>query len=356
MPTSKVLVVFEEAALQRAYLLARDRFDSLRDFGVEIRYIQWGPESIEELQRINRIIEEKGSSEIKNYFLKSSQALSEATFVVVQFYPVSKEFLKRGKNLQVVGVLRAGYENIDVKSASNSGILVINTPGRNANIVAEFTIGLLLAESKNIARSDRSLHKGLWRKRYPNSDFISDLAGKTVGIIGFGNVGRLVAKKLSGFEVKIIGYDPYVEQSIFERYNVKPLSLEEVLHRSDFICVNARLTEETKGLIGAKEIALMKPTSYLINTARADLVDEEALLKALQERKIAGAALDVFSQEPLPANSPFLMLDNVTLTPHIAGTSIELVRNSANILVEDLKRYLKGETPKNLVNPDVWRK
>lgn len=251
---------------------------------------------------------------------------------------------------------RGGVENIDVDSATAKGILVFRVEGRNAQAVSDFAIGLMIAELRNIARSHQSLREGRWRKEYVNSGYSCQLERKQVGIVGLGKIGSLVAKKLSGFEVKAVGYDPFVDASLFQQWAVTRVELPELMSTSDVITIHARLSATTRHLIGRREIQRMKPTAILVNTARAGLVDEDALVEALTKRLIGGAALDVFDQEPLPPTDPYLSLDNVTVTSHLAGTAVEVLQRSPYLLCEVIQDYLLHRRVGTLVNPDALAK
>jgi D-3-phosphoglycerate dehydrogenase len=247
----------------------------------------------------------------------------------------------------VIGVLRGGTENVDVPEATRRGITVLNTPGRNARAVAECTMGLILAEIRNIARSHALLRQGDWRRSFPNSAAIPELYEKTVGLVGFGSVARLVAGYLESFGSRVIAYDPYFQG---DPGRVTLVDLETLLRESDVVSIHARLTDESYHLIGAAQLASMKPTAVLVNTARSGLVDEEALVRALAERQIMGAALDVFDVEPLPPDHPLLKLDNVTVVPHIAGSTIDAFRLSPRLMAGHLARMLEGEADLPIVN------
>jgi D-3-phosphoglycerate dehydrogenase / 2-oxoglutarate reductase len=269
------------------------------------------------------------------------------------FAPVSADAMDALPNLRLVGAARAGQENLDVAAATKRGIVMHNIMGRNAHAVSDFAIGLLFAEARNIARSHHALKTGVWQKKYSNSAFTPEITGKTLGMIGFGYIGTLVAKKLAGFNLKVLVYDPFVSDKTLREFNVVKASLEEVFSQSDFVSIHARLTDSTKGLVGEKYLSLMKPTAILINTARAGLIDEDALYDALKSNQIGGAALDVHSSEPLQDKSKWLELDNVTLTAHIAGTTAEALTNSPFLLVRDINRLLAGEKPQFILNPEV---
>lgn len=269
------------------------------------------------------------------------------------FVPVSSKVMDAMPNLRIVGVSRAGLENVNVKEATKRGILVFNVEGRNAHAVSDFACGMILAEARNIARAHYAIKNGTWRKTFVNSDNIPELGGRNVGIIGFGYIGRLVAKKLSGFEVNILVYDPFASAESVAAGGGKKVELDELMRQSDFVTVHARLTPANKGMIGEKELSLMKPTAYFINTGRAGLVDQKALINVLKEKKIMGAALDVFTTEPIEADNGLLELDNVTLTTHIAGTTTDALTNSPFLLMEDVKKFLTEGNSRFIVNREV---
>ena len=318
---------------------------------LEIERINWIMDKVK-LQYIRREIEKFGPS-MKYLTTDLAEAILNADIILAHYAPIPGELIDKAEKLKIIGICRAGYENIDVAAATRKGVIVFRVMGRNAEAVSDFTVGLLLAEARNIARSHMYLKQGVWLK--PREENIHDLKGRIVGIVGFGHVGRLVAKKLSGFDVKILVYDPYVEEEEIKKANAEPATLEDLFRRSDYICIHARLTKETKGMIDERLISLMKPSSYIINTARAEIIDEESLCKALKEGRIAGAALDVFWVEPLPRDHVLMRLDNVTLTSHLAGTTIESLTRSPSLLVEDINRLLNGETPLWVVNPTVLK-
>jgi len=276
-----------------------------------------------------------------------------ASVLMGLFIAVSSSVMDAMPSLRIVGVSRAGLENVNVKEATRRGILVFNVMGRNAHAVSDFAIGMMLAECRNIARAFASIKSGGWRKTFGNSDSIPELGGKTVGIVGFGNIGRLVAKKLTGFETNTLVYDPYTDSESIREAGCTPVDLDDMFSTADFVTIHARLTDENKGMIGADLIRKMKPTSYLINTGRAGLVDQDALAAALREKRIMGAALDVFATEPIAKDSPFLELDNVTLTTHIAGTTSDALTNSPYLLASDIAAFLENRSGRFIVNREV---
>jgi len=310
----------------------------------------WG-----KLQDRRLIIEKQGPS-AESVVPQILNANKDTEILLVLFCPVSREAINALPNLKLIGASRAGLENIDVKYATEKGIIVQNIKGRNAQAVSDFTIGLILGEVRNIARSYHAVKNGVWRKNFVNSEMIPELQGKTIGLVGFGDIGQLVAQKLSGFQVNILVFDPYVSDEVIQKYHVQKVTIEDLLKNADFVSLHARLSKDSKNVIGEKELSLMKKNAYLINTARAGLINEDALYHTLKEKKIAGAALDVFWQEPIGENSRWLELDNVTLTTHIAGTTKEALTKSPYLLVEDINKLLENKEPKFIVNLEVLKR
>ncbi|GAA1857790.1 NAD(P)-dependent oxidoreductase [Microbacterium koreense] len=266
---------------------------------------------------------------------------STADILVVHFFPVPSHVLTDSEGLRAVVVARAGTENVDASVAAANNVSVRNIAGRNAPAVAEITLGLILAEMRNIARADRSIATGGWRKDYRSR--ATELGGRTVGLIGYGQVGRRFVKLLSGFDVEVIASDPYANPDLLRADGVTPVSFDDVFERADVIAVFARLTEENARFIGRDQFAKMKPTAYFVNTARSRLVDYDALLAALEQDQIAGAALDVFDEEPLPADSRWRQLDNTTLTVHFAGDTPESFSRSGGLVAEVVDGILTDE-------------
>lgn len=292
--------------------------------------------------------------DIMKYPEEALDLVGDAEILEVHLAAADSRLIEAGKKLRVIGCPRGGPVNVDVQSATQRGIPVLNAPGRNDDSVADLTMGLLLAEARNIARAHASMMQGNWRFDFYGSDSLGpELTGKVLGIIGFGNIGKKVAKRAKGFDMRIIVHDPFVSKKLAESLGVELVDFDNLLRESDFVCIHARLTKDTRGLIGAEELGKMKPTAYLVNTARGEIIDEVALYNALRRRTIRGAALDVFQEEPLPRYSPFLNLDNVTLTPHIGATAMDVPTKSARIIADQIAAYLSGKKPKNVVNPSV---
>jgi D-3-phosphoglycerate dehydrogenase len=316
----------------------RDGLSELSDLGVEVEVRHWGHDDLIGLQQDNLAIETGGPDAVE---LPESitQDLGAFDIVVVQFAPIGSSFIERAASLKLIGVLRGGVENIAVETATGRGISVMNTPGRNARAVAECTMGMILSEIRNIARSHADLKRNNWHRSFPNSDAIPELCGKTVGLVGYGAVARLVAGYLKAFGSRIIAFDPYFAG---DPTPAELVGLEFLMRNSDVVSLHARLTDESYHLIGDEELAMMKPSAVLVNTARSGLVDEVALIKALEEKRIAGAALDVFDTEPLPADHPFIRLENATITAHLAGSTIDSFKNSPRMMAGHLKNCLAG--------------
>lgn len=303
---------------------------------VEIR--DWSHDTVEDLQNDNIKIEQKGANSVEITNQDLLKGIESFDMIITQFMPIGKKVIDQAKNLKYIGVLRSGTENVDKKYAESKGIKVINTAGRNARAVAEFTVGMILSETRNIARTNAKMHEDIWFKDFPNKDNIPEIGGKTIGIIGFGHIGQLVAKFLSGFDAKIIFYDPYVQKTNLNAKKVDSISY--LLRQSDIITIHMRATEETHHIINKDMFELIKPSAYFINTARSALVDEKALITVLKEGRISGAAIDTFDEEPLPADSEFLNLKNVTLTSHLAGSTADAFKNTPKLFAQ---RFLDGQ-------------
>lgn len=284
--------------------------------------------------------------------------IQDAAVLAVHICPVAAGIIDKAEKLKIIVSARGGVENIDVKAATRKGIAVINTPNHNAQAVAEYAIGLMLAETRNIARSFHALKNGVWREYYANTEFIPELNGSTVGILGYGQTGRLVAKKLVSFDVDIIIHDPFVPNERISADGFRAVDFETLLRESDIITVHVRLTPHTQRMLGEKELRMMKPTATIVNTARAGLFDLRALKRALEEKWIYGAAIDVFETEPVPPDYPLLSLDNVTLTNHRAGDTRNAYWKAPLLMGKQVVKLLNGERPDFIVNPEVlktWR-
>jgi len=254
--------------------------------------------------------------------------------------------LEAGRKLRVVGRAGVGVDNIDVPAATLKGILVVNAPRGNIIAAAEHTIALLVSLARWVPQADASVKRGEWTR----SKFIgTEIRGKTLGVIGLGNVGSEVAKRAHGLEMEVVAYDPVVSVERAELFNVELVSLNDLLERADFVTVHVPLVDANRNLIGAPELALMKPGARLINTARGGIIDEAALLEALKTGRLAAAASDVFVTEP-PGNHPLLALPNFIATPHIGASTLEAQVSVAFDVAEEVAAVLAGELPRFAVN------
>jgi len=259
---------------------------------------------------------------------------------------VSAEIIESGKNLKVIGRAGIGVDNIDVDTATKKGVVVVNAPTGNTVAAAEHTVGLMLALARNIPKANAQLKSGLWQR----SKLVgTELRNKTLGIIGLGNVGSEVAKRAQGFEMRVIAYDPFISAHYAKTGKIDLVPLEKLFQEADFITLHTPLTQATKNLIGAEEIEKMKPTTYVINCARGGLIDEEALFKAIEEGKLAGAAFDVFSTEPA-TDSILFKTDKIIVTPHLGASTVEAQVNVAKDVAEQVLTVLRGEFSKYSVN------
>jgi len=259
---------------------------------------------------------------------------------------VPAEIIEAGEKLKVIGRAGVGADNIDVAAATKKGIVVVNAPTANTVSAAEHTIALMLALSRNIPKANSQLKSGRWQRKELVG---TELRNKTLGIIGLGNVGSEVAKRAQAFEMCVIAHDPFVSTNYARKLKVDLVPLDQLLEQSDFITLHVPLTATTKGLIGAEELAKVKPTARIINCARGRLVDEEAVVKAIEDEKIAGAAFDVFSTEPVTNSSRFKS-DKIVVTPHLGASTIEAQANVAKDIAEQVLTVLRGEHPRYAVN------
>jgi D-3-phosphoglycerate dehydrogenase len=278
--------------------------------------------------------------------------------VVVEADFIPREVFEKATNLKLLGVCRADTNLIDMEAANEYGVPVVNTPARNDVAVAELAIGLILSLIRRIPSAHKTVHSGEWVD--PTAAYFSwrgtELTGKTVGIVGFGAIGRQVARRIKAFDTSILVYDPYVDPETIRGIGAEVRNLDDLMTESDFITLHVPAAPDAIGLISSERIALMKPTAYMINTASTFVIDMEAIIQALKEKRIAGAGFDVFETWPVRADSPLLDLDNVVLTPHIGGATQETIIRYSQMIADDIGRFLGDEQPKNLVNPQVWKR
>lgn len=280
-------------------------------------------------------------------------AAQEAEAILFRIRPRCTERLMAScARLKVVGRYGVGLDTVDLPAATRLGIAVVHAPGSNSNAVAEHAIMLMLCALKKLVPLDRATRRGQWRAGLSG---IGELKGLTLGIIGVGNIGRRVAHLARGFDMRVLGYDPYVPVDELRRREVEPVSeLSALLGQADIVTCHTPLTKETEQMINASAIAGMKDGAVFVNTSRGKVQDERALFEALTRGKLAAAGLDVWEEEPVPADSPLLNLDNVVATPHMAGVSEQAERNIATRVAAEILRVLRGEKPTGLGNPDLW--
>jgi D-3-phosphoglycerate dehydrogenase / 2-oxoglutarate reductase len=272
---------------------------------------------------------------------------------LAKHFHVDRDFLGRAPNLLIVSSNGAGFDPVDVDACTAAGVVVVNQSGGNANSVAEHALGMLLTLSKRILEADRALR----RERGVNRNALigNEANGKTIGIVGLGNVGRRIADLCKGLlHMKVLAYDPYLTAEEMADRGGDKVELDDLLRRSDFVSISCPLTSDSRGMIGAREYALMQPHAFFITTARGFIHDEAALFDALRDKRIAGAGLDVWAKEPPSPDHPLLQFDNVLASPHTAGVTREARINMGRIAAEQLLEALDGKRPPRVVNPEVW--
>ena len=304
--------------------------------------------------RLDRL-ENESSDDVAAPILSAAHAyqIGAARDELAKHFHVHEDLLRRAPNLLIVSSNGAGFDPVDVDACTAAGVLVVNQSGGNANSVAEHALGMLLTLSKRILEADRVLR----RERDVNRNALigNEAQGKTIGIVGLGNVGRRIAELCKGLlHMNVIAYDPYLTAEEMAARGGAKVELDDLLRRSDFVSISCPLTKESRGMIGAREFALMQPHAFFITTARGFIHDEAALEDALRHRRIAGAGLDVWAKEPPPPDHPLLQFDNVLASPHTAGVTREARMNMGKIAAEQLLDALDGKRPPRIINPEVW--
>jgi D-3-phosphoglycerate dehydrogenase len=297
--------------------------------------------------------------EVKEFVGDAAQVAElceQAEAIVTHVAPVTQAVIDRASQLKIIGCCRGGPVNINVKAATQRGIPVVYAPGRNAQAVVEFTLGVLLTECKSIARAHLGMIHDVWRGDFYRYDKApKELQGSVFGMIGLGAIAQMLVPYLRPFQMRVLAYDPYTPAEKFAELGVERVSLDLLLQESDVVSLHARVTPETIKMMGKPQFESMKPGAYFINTARGPLVDYPALYDALASGRLAGAALDTFDVEPPPAGWPLARLDNVTLTPHVGGSSKETAFRSADIIAGELKRFFSGQPLQFCANPQVLK-
>jgi len=304
--------------------------------------------------RLDRL-ENESADEVSAPILAAAHAyqIGAARDELASRFHVDADLLRRTPNLLVVSSNGAGYDPVDVDACTAAGVLVVNQSGGNAHSVAEHALGMLLTLSKRIIEGDRALRRDPNVNR--NSLIGTEVQGKTIGIVGLGNVGRRIAALCRGLlGMNVLAYDPYLSATEMAERGGEKVELEVLLRRSDYVSISCPLTKESRGMIGAREFALMQPHAYFITTARGFIHDEAGLFEALRDKRIAGAGLDVWAKEPPPPDHPLLQFDNVLASPHTAGVTKEARENMGRIAAEQMLDMLDGKRPPRIINPEVW--
>jgi D-3-phosphoglycerate dehydrogenase / 2-oxoglutarate reductase len=304
--------------------------------------------------RLDRL-ENESTDEIAAPIVTAAHAyqIGAARDEIARHFHVDHDLLRRAPNLLIVSSNGAGFDPVDVEACTKAGVVVVNQSGGNAHSVAEHALGMLFTLSKRIIQADRAL------RRDPNvnrNDLMgTEAQGKTIGIVGLGNVGRRIAELCKGLlGMKVLAYDPYLSAAEMAGRGGEKVELDELLRRSDYVSISCPLTKDSRGMIGAREFALMQPHAYFITTARGFIHDEAALAEALRNKQIAGAGLDVWAKEPPPPDHPLLQFDNVLASPHTAGVTKEARENMGRIAAEQILDALDGKRPPRIINPEVW--
>jgi D-3-phosphoglycerate dehydrogenase len=304
--------------------------------------------------RLDRL-ENESPDDISAPILAAAHAyqIGAARDELAKHFHVDQDLLRRAPNLLIVSSNGAGFDPVDVEACTAAGVLVVNQSGGNANSVAEHALGMLLTLSKRILEADRALRRDPNVNR--NALMGTEAQGKTIGIVGLGKVGRRIAELCKGLlHMKVLAYDPYLTADEMGVRGGEKVELDDLLRRSDYVSISCPLNKDNRGMIGAREFALMQPHAYFITTARGFIHDETALADALRNKRIAGAGLDVWAKEPPPPDHPLLQFDNVLASPHTAGVTKEARINMGRIAAEQLLDALDGKRPPRLINPEVW--
>lgn len=278
------------------------------------------------------------------------EKLTEADVIVLRIFKLAEKDIKRNPNLKLIEKWGAGFDTVDIKAAGKAGVPVCNVPGANAYAVSDLAILHMLAVMRNLIKHHENMKKGNWTKN-EFMDTTYSLLNKTVGLIGLGSIGKQVAYKAQAFGAKVAYYDVHrltIEEE--QKLQLEYLPFEDLLRNSDVISLHTPLNEQTRNLIGKRELGFMKPTSIIVNTGRGGLIDEKALIEAINEKIILGAGLDCFADEPITADNPILHLENVVLTPHVGGTSSELMESMVPAMVKNIIALKQGQALEAIVN------
>jgi glyoxylate reductase len=284
------------------------------------------------------------------------EAAASDGLVVLVTDRIDGALLDAAPRLGVVSTVAVGYDNIDVAAATARGVVVTNTPGVLTETTADFAFALLLATARRVAEADRFTRAGRWQSWGPLFFVGLDVYGRTLGLVGLGRIGTAVARRARGFAMHVLYYSRTRKPELERELGLQYAALDDLLQRADFVSIHVPLSAQTRHLIGAPQLRLMKPTAILVNTSRGAVVDQRALYEALVRRQIWGAGLDVFEVEPIASDDPLLALDNVVVAPHIGSATVETRTKMALMAVENCLAALYGQRPPHLVNPEVWER
>lgn len=345
---SKVVVVGD--GLVSADVLEEAAFELAIEQPIEVKKYKWYSElNKEQFQEKIKIIEQNGPENvaIPEGILTD---LADADYLLVHIAPISKAMLEAAPNLKLIGTCRGGLEHIALEEVKERKIPLIHVI-RNAEPVADFTIGLIYALTRNIAFSHQQVMQGKWPKQFPNDPYKTTLANLSVGLVGLGYIGKLVVRRLNSLGVKVMAYDPFVDREKIKAENlaIEFMELDELFEQADILSLHVRVTPETTNMINKELLTKMKPSAYLINTARPDIVNKADFIEVLETHQIAGAATDVVWEEPIQAEDSLLKLDNLIITSHIAGDTIDAIPRSPYLLRDVLNDYFKRGTSDMLI-------
>lgn len=316
----------------------------LLDQPLDIQSFEWQSEkSRSEFREIIKVLEQNGPNDF-DLASEMVEAIKNAEYLLIHLAPVSRKLLTYAKKLKVIGTCRGGLEHIDLAAVQERPQLSVINVIRNAEPVADFTIGLMYTTVRNIAASAIQVKSGNWPQNFPNDAYKTSFSNLKVGLVGLGHIGKIVAKRLTALGICVSAYDVFSDQTTLnqEGYQIELKSLAEIFSESDVVSLHLRVVPETKNLIDYSLLKLMKPNAYLINTARPDIINRRDLLDCLQNKKIAGAGIDVLWEEPVDPDDPLLRLDNVVITSHIAGDTIDAIERSPQLLQTEMNKVLQN--------------
>src|SRR5215218_1391931 len=340
----RVLVVGDRFVLSDLIVDALKR-EAEDDLEVSTMDLEW---PIEPFGKVAEVEEASGDEQ------ELAEAAKDAEVIVTQLAAITERVISAADDLKLIVCTRGGPVNVNVDAASERGIAVCYAPGRNAPAAAEYAVGLMLAAMKRIPEAHGSLSSGRWQGEFYAYDECGvELEGSTVGLVGFGAIGRRVARVLVAFGARVVVYDPFVDAADIEEAGGSSVELDELLERSRVVSLHARLSPDTRGMIGAHEISRMSRDSVLVNTARGGLLDYDALCDALESGHLGAAALDVYPEEPVPEDSRILKAPRLVLSPHLAGATKETAQRAARIAAEEVGRYVRGEQLLNVINSEA---